>query len=392
MTRTKTIFQIYLENFFPEDIRKLFILWVRPRMNDPEIEEALEELWDRIRVPADDSTHRELDAVKKKLKTVPQTAAVNRRAGSIRTAIQISAAACLAALVVSLYVFLNPGTPGIDREDAFALFDAADIDSMHATTIIAGSTIATTGDNDLIRQTESGDLIVSGNTEVDLSAAGAGTVQVLVPKGKRSQMQFSDGTMVWLNSGTQLIYPKRFGDKRRDIFIDGEIYIEVAKDSGRPFFVNTKNMNVKVLGTTFNIRSYTGEAEQSVVLIEGKVEVQTPGRKMKERLAPDQAVFYNGREMVKKDVDVEDYIGWRCGVLKLGGESLRTIFDRLSKHYNIDIIYEGDSGGERYKGKLLLGGSVEEVLNAIAIKVEFTFDNDGNTIRIHKKQKSVTIR
>ena len=84
-------------------------------------------------------------------------------------------------------------------------------------------------------------------------------IQLLVPAGKRSMITFPDGTKIWINSGTQLIYPSRFSSSKREIFVNGEVYLEVTKDANRPFIVKTEALDVKVLGTSFNVKAYTGE-------------------------------------------------------------------------------------------------------------------------------------
>lgn len=76
---------------------------------------------------------------------------------------------------------------------------------------------------------------------------------MVIPRGKRSVLTFSDGSKVWVNAGTRVIYPTEFEKDKREIYVDGEIYIEVARDEERPFYVRTKDMNVRVLGTKFNV-------------------------------------------------------------------------------------------------------------------------------------------
>ena len=100
-------------------------------------------------------------------------------------------------------------------------------------------------------------------------------------------MTFADGSKVWVNAGTRVIYPVEFEKDKREIYVDGEIYIEVARDENRPFYVRTKDMNVRVLGTKFNVTAYESEAIRSVVLAQGCVQVET-ARTPKAILAPNQ--------------------------------------------------------------------------------------------------------
>ncbi len=223
----------------------LFIFWLTRKSDDPEMDEALEELWNDMDVPADIPAHRELNAVKEKLNILQPSAKPIRRLRGIRTAAYISAA-CVAGLTIALLLVSRSVSTDLDRENVFARIDAIDIDSVRATTIIAGDIETTAEDDEPIRQTETGGIIINEINEFDFTDAGSEMVQVVVPKGKRSRLRFNDKTLVWINSGTKLLYPKTFGEKKREIFIDGEIYLEVAEDADRPFVVNTKNMNARM--------------------------------------------------------------------------------------------------------------------------------------------------
>ncbi|MDR3059860.1 MAG: FecR family protein [Prevotella sp.] len=384
MSKTKSILKKYFENFYSEEVQLHFISWLKRKGDNPEIEETLEEIWNDINVPANNLTHNELNALKEKLGILQSTKKLNYRYKLNRIAVYISAA-CI-VLAVLIFSISRLETTSINRKNIFAQLNATNIDSIKATTIVAGNVVAITEDNDSIKQTKEGGIIINEKEEAGFNNINSELVQVVVPKGKRSQVRFSDGTIAWLNSGTKLIYPKKFDDKRREIYIDGELYLEVAKDAERSFIVNTQNMSVKVLGTRFNIRSYVEESEQSVVLVEGTVEVESANKKSKEMLSPNQAIFYRGKTIEKKEVDVNNYICWKDGELRLHGESLRTIFDRLSKHYNVKIVYTEKDENRRYKGKLFLDSSIEDVLNVIAIKAEFTFifSKESNTIYVNK--------
>ena len=131
--------------------------------------------------------------------------------------------------------------------------------------------------------------------------------QLVIPRGKRSVLTFSDGSKVWVNAGTRVIYPTEFEKDKREIYVDGEIYIEVARDEERPFYVRTKDMNVRVLGTKFNVTAYESEPIRSVVLAQGCVQVETT-QTPKAILAPNQMFSsVEGKENISQ-VDVEQMI------------------------------------------------------------------------------------
>ena len=114
--------------------------------------------------------------------------------------------------------------------------------------------------------------------------------QLVVPRGKRSSVELADGSKLWLNSGSRAIYPVVFSKKNREIFIEGEGYLEVSHDASRPFYVVTDAVKVKVLGTKFNISAYKEDNQVSVVLVEGSVEASVGLQKVV--MKPDQIMNY----------------------------------------------------------------------------------------------------
>ena len=97
--------------------------------------------------------------------------------------------------------------------------------------------------------------------------------KLVVSYGKRARITLCDGTKIWANAGTVLLYPTYFEDKKREIYVDGEIYIDVTPNPEKPFIIKTSDMGIKVLGTSFNVSAYRDDAEKSIVLVTGKVEV-----------------------------------------------------------------------------------------------------------------------
>ena len=139
--------------------------------------------------------------------------------------------------------------------------------------------------------------------------------QLLVPYGKQTTLTLADGTRVWVNAGSRLIYPSAFDDDRREIYAEGEIYIEVAHDAARPFTVHTGKMDVRVLGTRFYVSSYGRDRTQEVVLRSGSVNVapaDAPEHGI--RIEPDQRASLDTAGTFRiREVRAEDYISWIHG-------------------------------------------------------------------------------
>ncbi len=209
--------------------------------------------------------------------------------------------------------------------------------------------------------------------------------QIIVPRGKRASISFSDGTKIILNSGSHAIYPVTFSDSKREIYVEGEAYLEVAKDKTKPFIVKTNSMSVRVLGTSFNIKAYVEDDEASVVLVEGSVEIKNKNKKTK--LSPNQLYKYNAQtkeNKVTSDVNVMEYIGWKDGWLLCNSEELKSVFKKLEIYYDAQILIN-DPIIETYKtsGKLELKENIEDVLKIISITAPIKYSIDNKTINVY---------
>ena len=133
---------------------------------------------------------------------------------------------------------------------------------------------------------------------------------IKVPYGKRFELKLSDGTNVHLNSGTSLKYPVRFiKSENRQVFLNGEAYFEVTKDPKHPFVVNSNDMNVKVLGTKFNVTSYKEDAKTYTVLVEGSVAASNKIVDNDEViLKPGNRAYFENKHIKSEPVDVRKYI------------------------------------------------------------------------------------
>ena len=196
--------------------------------------------------------------------------------------------------------------------------------------------------------------------------------QLIVPKGKRSSIVFGDGTKLWVNSGSRIVYPISFKKDKREIYVEGEVYLEVTKDKTRPFIVSTNKMNIAVLGTSFNVTAYTSDKEQSVVLVTGAVEVKTDSNK-KIALTPNNRLTYTGGQLDVENVDASLYVSWVEGLYIYNSEKLGTILDRLSRYYGKTITYDARVSELRCSGKLDMKDELLDVLAGLAQTAPITW-------------------
>ncbi|UVQ45316.1 FecR domain-containing protein [Parabacteroides faecis] len=202
--------------------------------------------------------------------------------------------------------------------------------------------------------------------------------QLIVPKGKHSTLLLSDGTKLWVNAGSHVIFPVSFKGNKREIYVDGEVFLDVTRNEDNPFVVKTDRMAVEVLGTSFNIKSYGHEDTDDVVLVTGSVHVRTEtGRKAE--LIPNQRFRCTSIGDVDiQTVDVYDYISWKDGLLQYKKERLSVILQRLSDYYGKPIRWEPELERLTCSGKLDLKDDMEKVLNGLTrmIPVKFVKQDD----------------
>ncbi len=205
--------------------------------------------------------------------------------------------------------------------------------------------------------------------------------QLIVPYGRRSSIILSDGTKVWINSGSKLTFPSKFAENYRKINVDGEIYIEVAKDATRPFYVESERMTVNVLGTKFNISAYKNDASHSVVLEEGKVNVNLASEKPV-MLSPNQRFQLIGEQIDISKVNASDFIAWKDGLMNFNGETLKDATQRLSRYYNVTISCAPAVAEKRLVGKLVLFDDIEQVMETFSILYDIDCHFETGKIRI----------
>lgn len=212
-----------------------------------------------------------------------------------------------------------------------------------------------------------------------------GTLNTLiVPRGKRSSIILADGSKVWINSGSTLRFPASFNSDKRMIEAEGEIYIEVAKESSRPFQVRTGGLTIHVLGTKFNVTSYPDETSKSIVLVEGSVWVETEENKQI-RLCPNQKLSINEDQSSIDHVEVDDYISWKDGLLQFNGEPMQEILRRLSRYYNMPIHCDPSIAAWKCAGKLVLFEDIKQVMNTFSMLYDVNYSIESGILIIKRK-------
>ena len=207
--------------------------------------------------------------------------------------------------------------------------------------------------------------------------------QLIVPKGKRTQVVLSDGTKVWVNSDSYITYPRQFETAKREIYVEGEAYLEVTRDQSAPFILKTAHFEIEVLGTSFNVSSYTKEKESSVVLVKGSVNIRN--EKRQQVLSPNQRITVTGNDLSDITwVDVSKYICWRDNMLIFEDDPLAYVFSKLSLYYDQVFIIEPAAESLLISGKLDLKEDIQEVLKVISFSTPVSYEKTANGIKIKR--------
>lgn len=221
------------------------------------------------------------------------------------------------------------------------------------------------------------------NTIVDTSIT-----RIDIPYGQKFKLKLSDGTLVWLNSGTSLKFPQTFSSKAdtRRVEVIGEAYFEVAKDREKPFIVHTPSVDVKVLGTHFNISSYPNDSRTETTLMEGEVNVYRSSEKNPIKLSPNQQAVLKKTDQsfeINK-VLANDFNSWIDNILIVDGLSFLELKKKLERRYNVTIVCEIEALlDNRYRGEFE-DESLTEILKTIALSSDFDFEIKGKQVRIYQ--------
>lgn len=206
------------------------------------------------------------------------------------------------------------------------------------------------------------------------------------PAGQRACLVLQDGTEVWLNAKSKLVYPAQFTGKERRVKVEGEAFFNVAKDSVKPFIVSAMDVNMKVLGTQFNVYCYPDAGYVETSLLEGSVRVFFSGKEKEGvLLKPDQQVTAAHGKMIVKPIRLNDHFLWRDGVYAFENEPLIDILKKLELYYDVKIIVEDTSMfKDTYTGKFRQRDSLDDIFKILqqirSFKIRKNVDNNIITL------------
>lgn len=244
--------------------------------------------------------------------------------------------------------------------------------------------LVATQDGVQIRKNEDGTVVYSGQTP----SGENGLNQLVVPRGGRYAVTLPDGTRVWLNADSRLIYPASFNGAKREVELSGEAYFEVAHDANRPFVVSVRDAKVNVLGTRFNIRAYDAQPLETA-LLEGAVAFNhgTASRVLK---PGEQAVVDAEGTLDVVPANLEKVMAWKKGYFYFEDTPIRDIMDELARWYDAEVDYVGDLSDLSFGGMVSKTERISTILNIMERTDQLTFQIEqssgkGRRITVMKK-------
>lgn len=225
-----------------------------------------------------------------------------------------------------------------------------------------------------------------GSSLTKTKSIAQGDLSLSTPRGGTYQVVLPDGTKVWLNSASTLSFPADFSgaSQRRLVKLSGEAYFEVAKDQLHPFVVATASQNVEVLGTHFNLNSYPGEELTTTTLLEGRVHIS--GKGIGGDLLPGQQSLLQSKNNKFSIVpaNLKSAVAWKNGYFRFDDERIDEIMHKLSRWYDIEVVYEGVVSTEKFSGNISRNINISEVLNMLSYSGDVRFRVEGRRVTVMK--------
>jgi ferric-dicitrate binding protein FerR (iron transport regulator) len=240
---------------------------------------------------------------------------------------------------------------------------------------------------------------------------------ITTPLGQRSVVQLSDGSKVWLNAGSKLKYPDQFNGKLREVFLEGEAFFNVAKNTQVPFIVYTSDINIRVLGTEFNVKSYPDEGIIETTLVSGAVDIESPDKnETLFKLKPNQKAVYKKKRLPEREVsitektsdsfddlpkvaplktdfkihdtNVEAETAWTEGVMVIRRETFETLAVKLERKYDLDFVFIDSTLKDFRISGTIKDVSIEQVLDGLKLTAPITYKLKDKTVMIYENKAS----
>lgn len=353
------------------------------RDNADFFENLLDEQWANI--SEDDLKHfefREQSAVLQRIKNEIHPVSIPKKISFLRIAVAAAVVLCIVSIGFYLTKYTNK------PQEIYFANDIAPGKNGATLTLGNGKKIA-------INDALSGNIANEAGVKIFKNEKGQLIYQVVedlnsaltfntltTTRGEQTEVLLPDGTLVFLNSQSSLNFPTNFkGAKERKVTLTGEGYFEVTKNKLQPFIVASNQQRVKVLGTTFNINAYADEPHTATTLLEGSVNITNTNSQQNATLSPGQQAIISTQQLDVKTVETDDVVAWKNGYFMFNNETLSTILNRVSKWYDVDVVYKDDAmKNKTFFGSISRYKNISELLKVIQKTDVATFEIKGRQI------------
>lgn len=296
----------------------------------------------------------------------------------------VAAAASVTIIAVLALMFFLTNQGKSKKDDSAIVQTEKDINPGHEGAILTlanGQQIILDSSGNGAVAEEGAIKIIKKGAQVSYTGPGDNTIvynTMTTPKGRTYSLVLADGTKVWLNAASSITFPTAFSGKDRTVNITGEAYFEVTKDESKPFHVIANSMNVRVLGTHFNVNSYGDGGITKATLLEGLVRVQSvidPTKVMTIRPG-EQAELEKNELNVIKNVDIQQVMAWKNGFFQFNGAEIQTVMKQIERWYDVTVSYEGNIPQREFAGQIPRNINLSEVLKILQeSNVHFKIEN-----------------
>ena len=220
--------------------------------------------------------------------------------------------------------------------------------------------------------------------------------ETIAPRGQKSQIVLTDGTKVWLNSDTKIKYPGNFSKNQRDVYLDGEAFFEVSKNAHQPFIVHTSGVNVKVLGTKFNVKAYADENQIETSLFEGKVNLllndPLSTQPVEKEVKPGQSFAYSktGHQLVANKFPQDEINGWKKNQLIFKDDTFGNLVRKVERWYDVKVVYdEKQFNDRRLTVELYEDERLERLMDIISLALSVDYKYEKGEIILTPKTRNM---
>lgn len=390
----------YNNTITPDEAQKLY-RWLALEKNKAHAQKILRDLYD---LEMEHPTFSEIDIDQKKLlKNIflaEKTLVRHSKIIAVRKKTWISVAA--AATVIFGLAFFGYHYGLIYNRDQHQLHSRIDIDDLPPgsekaiLTLSNGKQISLDAigndqfiEENGIRLSKLGNGLISYtvNPEANYNLTALNTIET--PAGGFYQLVLPDGTKVWLNAMSSLKFPHTFSPHERKVQLTGEAYFEVAHDRSKPFEVFVNEVSVRVLGTHFNINSYSKSSQVATTVLEGAVSVfKNNSVDQRKTVYPGNTLSYHlerDKMELTTNVDLSQVIAWKNGFFNNSTISLQDLMEEVSRWYGVDIVYRTAKMQTEFVGKLPKDISLRDLITLLELTGELKFNLTSKTLTIMDK-------